>query len=133
VLWHLGKRDEAEGLLRRNLADRSRVLKPEHAATLRSIYLLSRLLRERGKLDDAQRLAYDYAHSVQCTRGSNHPDLITALRNQGDVARDQDKLAEAEQYYHRAAVEAARIHGADHPSTRAAEKARSELLRAMGR
>ncbi len=125
--------DEAEAVLRKSVADRSRVLQPEHAATLRSLYLLSRLLRERGQLDEAQRLAYDYAHSVQCTRGSNHPDLIAALNNQGDVARDQRKLAEAEQYYHRAVVEAVRIHGPEHHTTIATEKARERVLRAMGR
>jgi tetratricopeptide (TPR) repeat protein/tRNA A-37 threonylcarbamoyl transferase component Bud32 len=122
LLWHLGKRDEAEAVLRKNVADRSRVLQPEHADTLRSIYLLSRLLRECGRLEEAQKMAYDYAHSVQCTRGSNHPDLIAALNNQGDVARDQGRLAEAEQYYQHAAIEAVRILGPDHQTTRAVKR-----------
>ena len=47
ILWHLGKTDEAEALLRKNVDDRRRVLKPEHPDTLRSVYLLSRVLRER--------------------------------------------------------------------------------------
>jgi hypothetical protein len=78
-------------------------------------------------------MAYSYAHSVQCTRGSNHPDLIVALTNQGDVARAQGKLEEAELYYHQAAVEAARIRGPMHRETLAAEKTHAQLLRDLGR
>ena len=44
ILWHLGKTDEAEAVLRKNVDDRRRVLKPEHPDTLRSVYLLSRVL-----------------------------------------------------------------------------------------
>ena len=76
-------------MLRQNVDDRGRVLKPDHADTLRSVYLLSRLLRERRRFDEARELAYRYAHDIQCAQGSNHPDRIVALTNQGDVARDQ--------------------------------------------
>ena len=48
------KGDEAETVLRKNVDDRSRVLKPEHPDTLRSTYLLSRLLRERRQFADAE-------------------------------------------------------------------------------
>src|SRR5262249_29422311 len=99
ALWHNGRLDEAEAVLRQNLADRSRVFKPEHPQTLRSVYLLSRLLRERRRFNEARDLAYRYAHDVQCAQGSNHPDRIVALINQGDVARDQGEPAAAEHFY----------------------------------
>ncbi len=121
VLWHLGRRKEAEAVLRQNMADRGRVFKPEHPLTLRSVYLLSRLLRELRQFDEADRLAYRYAHDIQCARGSNHPDLIAALINQGDVANDRGQLAAAENFYRKAANEAGRILGADHAATQAAE------------
>ncbi len=108
ILVGLGKTDEAESVFRQNVADRSRVLKPEHSDTLRSVYLLSRLLRERRQFAAAEKLAYEYAHSVQCTMGSNHPDIVLALTNQGDVLKDQGKLADAEPYYRHAAAEARR-------------------------
>ena len=40
-----GYTDEAEAILRANVDDRKRVLELEHPDTLRSTYLLSRLLR----------------------------------------------------------------------------------------
>ena len=107
--------------------------KPEHPDTLRSIYLLSRLLRERRQFDAAGKLAYDYAHSVQCSMGSNHPDCVLALTNQGDVLRDQKKLTEAEVYYRRAAEEARRIFGPDHRSTLAAVSNHAKVLGELGR
>ena len=125
--------DEAEAVLRKNVDDRSRVLKPEHADTLRSVYLLSRLLRERRQFDEARELAYRYAHSVQCSMGSNHPDCVLALTNQGDVLRDQKKLTEAEVYYRRAAEEARRIFGPDHRSTLAAVSNHAKVLGELGR
>ena len=109
LLAHLGRLDEAEALLRKNVDDRRRVLKPEHDDTLRSIYLLSRLLRHPKAFAEAEALAYLYAHSIQCARGTNHPDLVAALTNQGDVLRDQGKLAEAERYYRHAAEGANRL------------------------
>jgi hypothetical protein len=130
VLWHLGRLDEAEAVLRRSIDDRGRVFKPDHADTLRSVYLLSGLLRERRRFDEAKDLAYRYAHDIQCARGSNHPELIKALTNQGDVARDWGHRDEAERYYRHAAAEAARILGPAHPAARDAE---ANLQRFLGR
>jgi tetratricopeptide (TPR) repeat protein len=97
------------------------VLKPDHADTLDSVLLLSQLLGERRRFDEASSLAYRYAHDIQCARGSNHPDMIAALTNRGDVARDQGRREEAELYYRQAAAEAARIFGPRHEVTLAAE------------
>jgi hypothetical protein len=133
VLVRLGKNDEAEAVFVQNVADRSRVLKPEHSDTLRSVYLLSRLLRVRRQFAAAEKMAYDYAHSVQCTMGSNHPDYVLALSNQGDVLRDQAKLAAAEPFYRLAATEACRIFGPEHRSAIAAVKNHENLLRQMRR
>ncbi len=131
-LRQLGRLDEAEALLRQNLADRERVFKPEHPETLRSVYRLSRLLIDRQRLNEAKDLAYRYAHDIQCARGSNHPDRIVALTNQGDVARAAGRHDEALVYYRQAAVEAGRILGPEHPATRAAEANLAGFLGARG-
>jgi len=133
ILVHVGRNDEAETVFRKNVDDRSRVLKPEHSDTLRSIYLLSRLLRERRQFVPAGKLAYDYAHRVQCTLGSNHPDYVLALTNQGEVLRDQGKLTEALPYYRHAADAARRIFGPDHRSALAAVNNHEKLLHELGR
>ena len=51
-------------------------------------------------------LRYAYAHSVQCSLGSNHPDYVVALTNQADVYRDKGDLVQAERHYGQAAREA---------------------------
>ncbi len=86
ILWHLGKLDEAETILRKNVADRRGLLKAEHPDTLRSVYLLSRVLLDRGRFADAQTFADQYAHSVSCSMGINHPANVAALTNQGDFS-----------------------------------------------
>ncbi len=132
ILWHVGKADEAEAVLRKNVDDRSRVLKPEHPDTLRSTYLLSRVLRELRKFPDAEHFAYLYAHSVQCSRGANHPDNILALTNQADVLHDQGKLAAALPLYHHAAMKAEHILPPGHPSTLAATETYKRVQSEMG-
>jgi serine/threonine-protein kinase len=132
VFWHVGKADVAATVLRKNVGDRSRILKPEHPDTLRSTYLLCRVLRERRQFGDAEHFAYLFAHSVQCSLGSNHPENVVALANRGDVFHDQGKLAEAETCYRQAAIEAERIHGREHRSTVAALRAHEQVLRELG-
>ena len=66
VLWHVGRLDEAEAVLPQSVADRDRVLKPDHADTLRSVYLLGRLLREHPTVRRGQEagLSLRLRHSV---------------------------------------------------------------------
>ena len=132
TLWHVGKADEAEAVLRKNVDDRSRVFKPEHPDTLRSTYLLSRVLRELRQFPDAEHFAYLFAHSVECSRGANHPDNILALTNQADVLHDQGKLAAALPIYHHAAMKAEHILPPGHPSTLAATETYKRVQSEMG-
>ena len=131
ILWHLGKTELAEAVLRKNVYDRRRILKPEHPDTLRSVYLLSRVLRELKRFVDAEEFGYAYAHSVQCSLGSNHPDFIVALTNQADVYRDKGDLVQAERHYGQAAREAQVLFGALHPKTQAAEEEHAKAVRAL--
>jgi tetratricopeptide (TPR) repeat protein len=131
ILWHVGKTAEAEGLLRQNVDDRSRVLKPEHPDTLKSVYVLSRVLRDLRRFADAEEYAYEYAHSIQCSRGSSILDYIIALTNQADVFRDKGDLAQAEGYYAQAMNEARNILRADHPSRVTAEANHARSIREL--
>ena len=131
ILWHLGKTDLAASVLRKNVNDRRRVLKPEHPETLRSVYLLSRVYRELKQFAEAEEFAYAYAHSIQCSMGSNHPDYVVALTNQADVYRDKGDLAQAERHYGQAAREAQVLLGPLDRITRAALEQHANALREL--
>ena len=67
-------------MLRDNLrAGSPRVSGPQHPDTLRSINQLGLLLQEQGKLDEAEALALEYEHGVQCLWGTKHPDNVVAI------------------------------------------------------
>jgi hypothetical protein len=106
---------------------------PEHPDTLRSIYLLSRVLRERKSYADAEKFAYAYAHSIQCSLGSNHPEYVVALSNHADVYRDKGDLIQAERLYREAAREAHVLLGADHSITRGVEESHARVLSELRR
>ena len=73
-------------------------------------------------LDEANTLALEYENGVRCLWGTRHPDNVTALANLGQLRRNQGKIAEADAYDRRAAEEAKRILGPEHPRTIEAEK-----------
>ena len=91
------------------------MLGSQHPDTLRSINQLGLLLQEQGELGEAESLALEYEHGVQCLWGTKHPDNMVAITNRGQLRLNQGQLAEAEMLYQRAADEASRIFGADHP------------------
>ncbi len=120
LLWHVGKLDEAESLLRRNADDRRR-LQPNSIGLMRSTFMLSRFVRDRGGIAEAEKLASQYEHDVRCALGPDHFENVVALINRGDLNRDQGKFDRAESLFHHAAVEAARILGREHPTALAAQ------------
>ena len=90
-------------------------------------------MRERRSYFDAEQFAYAYAHSIQCSLGSNHPDYIVALTNQADVYRDKGDLVQAERHYGQAAREARVLLDALHPTRRIAEESHARVIRELGR
>lgn len=117
-----GKADQAEPMLSKALEIRRRVLPVDHPDTLRSVNDLCRLAVSTGRFEVAGPLAYEYEHGIRCARGPNHPDNITAIANRGVISRLQGNLAEAVLHQQKAADEAKRILGPDHPATAAAER-----------
>jgi hypothetical protein len=113
------------------LETRRRILPTDHLDTLQSVNDLCRLAVETKQFKVAEPLAYEYEHGIRCTRGPNHPNNVTALRNQGLIARLQGKVTAAAHFHQRAAQEARRILGPAHPATAAAEKEYTALLDAL--
>jgi len=125
--------DEAEPLLRRVLEQRRRVLPADHLDTLQSVNDLCRLAVETRRFHVAEPLAYEYEHGIRCTRGPNHPNIVSALRNQGLIARLQGKLTASAQFHQKAAQEARRILGPAHPATTAAEQEYAALIKTLNK
>ncbi|WP_165070631.1 serine/threonine-protein kinase [Paludisphaera rhizosphaerae] len=117
-----GQADKAEPLLRHVLEVRRRVLPTDHPDTLQSVNDLCRLAVATARFNVAEPLAYEYEHGIRCARGPNHPDNVTAIANRGLISRLQGKLAEAVSYQQKAAEEARRILGPDHPTTASVER-----------
>ncbi len=92
---------------------------------------LCRLTVDAGRLDEAEHLANEYEHGIRCARGPNHPDNVIALANRGLIQRLRGNLATARPFYQKAADEARRILGLEHPATRAAEREYTVLLESL--
>ena len=100
---------------------------------MRSTFMLSRFVRDRGGFAEAEKMAYLYQHDVQCALGSSHFENVVALINRGELNRDQGKLDDADKLLRHAAVEAARILGREHPTALAAQAYYDRFLRQTGR
>ena len=122
------RNNESEPLFRQVLEARRRVLPTDHPDTLQSVNDLCRLAIETQRFDVAEPLALEYEHGIYCARGPNHPDNVTALANQSLIRRLRGRPAEAILYSRKAAEEAKRILGPDHPTTTAAEKEYASLV-----
>jgi tetratricopeptide (TPR) repeat protein/predicted Ser/Thr protein kinase len=116
LLRRLGRRDEAEPILRETLAARSRTLPTDDPAILRSVRELCLLAVDRGNMAEAETLAIEFEHGIRCAFGPKHPDNVAALANRGLILRLRGQISEAIPFYRRAAEEALRILGPDHPS-----------------
>ena len=127
LLRRLGRRDEAGPILRETLAARRRILPTDDPATLRSVRELGLLALDRGDLAEAEALAIEFEHGIRCAFGPKHPDNVAALSNRGLILRLRGRLPEAIPFYRRAADEALRILGPDHPITRAANEELARL------
>ena len=89
-----------------------------HVKTLVAIDQLGRLLRERGELEEAERLLTEAVVGRRATLGDRHPDTLESIQALGAVARDQasaDRSARREAN-RKAMREAARIEPEPEPS-----------------
>ncbi len=129
LLRMTGRPDEADPLIRSALDGRRRVLVTDHPDTLRSVHDLCLLEVDRRRLDAASSLADEYERGIRCARGPKHPDNVTALANLGLIQRLRGHAEQAETFYRRAADEARRILGDDHPTTRLAVAEHARVAR----
>jgi tetratricopeptide (TPR) repeat protein len=108
-------------------------LGPEHPDTLASRNDLAGVLRDLGRLEEAEAEHRAVLETRTRVLGAEHPDTLASRNDLAGVLRDRGRLEEAEAE-HRAEFETrSRVLGLDHPATLASRGNLAAVLRARGR
>lgn len=139
VLIGLGRREEAEGLMRDTVARRTRTLGATHPSTLGSRSILAGTLRgSPARLAEAERMCRailaDAAESdASDAYAPDTTDLILAVRNNlAAVLTHQGRHPEALEVYRKQINDRARWQGDDHPDTWIARHNYVVVLNSLG-
>ncbi|KAI9650118.1 hypothetical protein NHQ30_000131 [Ciborinia camelliae] len=109
------RHDEAEYAQRQTLADRQKMLGPEHPETLTSINNLAQALFFQGKYKEAEEV---YRHALagrEKILGQGHLDTIKSLNNLAQALVYLGHFKAAEELYRRALAEGEKTLGLEHP------------------
>jgi CHAT domain-containing protein len=110
-----GKYADAEGLYKRALAIREKVLGANHPEAAATLDNLAGVCANQGKYADAEEL-YKRALAInEKALGKDHPAVADTLNNLANVYLSQGKYAEAEGLYQRALAIREKALSADHP------------------
>jgi serine/threonine protein kinase/Tfp pilus assembly protein PilF len=129
----IGLYDAAYPLQASALAIRRRVLGEEHPETLTSVGNMGVLLRDQGRLAEAEPYHREALEKSRRTLGEEHPDTLVFINNMGGLLRSQGRLAEAESYLSEALGKFRRTFGAEHPYTLTSIGSMGVLLQDQGR
>ena len=125
------------GLLRDWLADSGRAalgkLPKEQRGTLPLISNLARLLRDQGRLADAEPLYLEALDARRKALGDRHPDTLTSINGLALLLRAQGRLGEAEPLYLEALVARRETLGDRHAMTLTSINNLALLLSDLGR
>jgi hypothetical protein len=98
----IGSYEAAEGMLRKAVRLRDKVLGAEHPSTLTSINILGLVLQARGKRGEAEEMYRRALEGREKTLGLDHPSTLGSVNKLGGVLRAQGKHGEAEEMHRRA-------------------------------
>lgn len=112
---------------------RRRLLGDDHVDTLISINHMGTLLRDQGKLSEAEAYYREALEKCRSVLGDEHEETIASISNMGNLLMQQDKLAEAEPLLRDALEKHRRVLGDEHPHTLITISSLGGLLRAQGR
>ncbi|MFJ3583147.1 tetratricopeptide repeat protein [Streptomyces sp. NPDC090127] len=116
-LGRLGRWDEAEDVHRSVVADRARVLGPDHPDTLASRYELGFTLSRLARPADALREFVAVTGARERVLGPDHPDTLAARQETAYVLGRLGRHGEAHQVYVAVLASRERTMGPDHPDT----------------
>ena len=92
------------------------------------IFLLARLLKDQGKLAEAEPLFREALTFRRRTLGDEHPHTLISISSMASLLKAQGKLGEAEPLYREALTVSRRTLGDEHPSTLASIGNMASLL-----
>ncbi len=99
------------------LATRRRELGEAHPDTLVSLNGIGGILREQGRLKEAEPYWSEALATRRRTLGDDHGDTIVSIMNMGVLSGGLQRPADAERYYREALERSRRVLGEDHRNT----------------
>jgi tetratricopeptide (TPR) repeat protein len=90
--------------------------------------ILVTALTKAGKFDDAEMLGKELCKETEQALGANHQNSLVCLQDLGAIYRSQGRLVEAISAFEKAFKGLTRILGSEHPFTKDALSAYSEVL-----
>ena len=119
LLYHKGEYKKAEGLYKKDLLIREKVLGEEHPSAATSYNNLAEVYSKQGKYQEAEGLYKKALLIREKVLGEGHPNTSTSYNNLAGVYDSQGKYQEAEELYKKALLIRERVLGSEHPDTAA--------------
>jgi tRNA A-37 threonylcarbamoyl transferase component Bud32 len=129
----LGLYERGRPHLEQALALRRQRLGPDHPFTLDAVDKWALLLRDQGKLAEAEPLFRQNLKARRRVLGPDHPDALDAVNNLALLLKDEGNLAEAEPLLRQNLEAHRRVQGPDHPDTLLAVNNLASLLWDQGK
>jgi tetratricopeptide (TPR) repeat protein len=104
-------------LLKDALQRRRRLLGEDHPATMLAMSSYAIVLRDLGRLAEAEVLFAQNLERRRRVLGSEHPATLASIHSYGLALEIQGRLAEAEPLYREALERRRRVLGSEHPAT----------------
>ncbi|MDR1635319.1 MAG: tetratricopeptide repeat protein [Bifidobacteriaceae bacterium] len=117
LVGEVGRVDEAISLLRDVLADRERVLGPDHPDTLTTRHHIAYWTGQAGRVDEAISLLRDVLADLQRVLGPDHPDTLTTCHHIAYWTGDAGRVDEAINLSRDVLADLQRVLGPVHPDT----------------
>lgn len=119
VLERQGNLLDAEMMYRQVLEKRQKMLGPEHAATLSSVFSLAGVLNYGSKTStkEAEAMYREVLAHQEKELGSEHPTTLCTLRSIAGSLNWQGKGKESQELYRRVLAKHSEVLGVEHPTT----------------